>query len=250
MRNSLKLKIIIFNLLSFYGVKNFSYLNDSETIEYLLKNKKSLIRWGDGESSCLLLKDIYFQKTSTELSSDLKSILVEYSAENSKYLLAGPNKYLSADILTLLYENKLLTWIKSRYVFMKYIKRSNVLGDAFVFRPLSQLSNEIVEKLWINHNIILVHPEVRVFEDFKRKYSSNKVMFIQIKSENAYSEINDISKNIFNSGFSKSNTRILISGGPAAKVIIKLGSDKGYIAYDMGQYFKWKFYNKFNEKGI
>ena len=57
--------------------------------------------------------------------------------------------------------------------------------------------------------------------------------------------------NIVNSSLQpKSNFKVLISAGPTAKVLVYRLATEGLICYDMGQYFKWKFYDKSNFKGI
>lgn len=249
-----KIKLIIFNIIHFRGIRKHSYLNSKDTIKYLLANNKSLIRWGDGESSILFGRPIHFQESNKELSNSLKEIIKTYSSTNSNFLLAAPSKYLEASIFTLLKNKKLIIWLRTRYIFGKLISKESILGDAFIFRPLSTLKNNEIEKLWLGFNIIFVHPEQAIYLDFKKKYPQNKVKFVKINDKNAFSNIDSIMQEIKeiikDKEFERVNTKILICAGPSAKVLIYELSALGYTCYDLGHYFKWKFYGKTNQKGI
>ena len=63
-------------LLSFWGIKGKVYTAE-ETVNILL-NKRSLIRFGDGEFGIYRGKDIHYQKWSEELGKAFEDIKREY----------------------------------------------------------------------------------------------------------------------------------------------------------------------------
>lgn len=249
-----KFKIIIYNIIYFAGIKKHVYLNSNDTIDYLLQSNKSLIRWGDGESAIFFGRSIKFQCANKDISSDLKRIIQSYSENKSDFLLAGPNLYLQASLLDLIKIKKLTTWLHTRYIFGRIISKGVILGDAFIFRPLSLLKNDDIERLWSDSNVVLIHSRIEVYNDFKNKYAHLKVGFVAIDDLNAYDSVTLILQKVenvcFENGFNKNNTKILISAGPTAKVLVYKLTEIGYISYDIGQYFNWKFYGKLNQKGI
>lgn len=66
---------------------------EGDLIEELKRSEKSLIRWGDGESACLIGNDVYFQKANAYFSKYLLSILVNYN-KNAHYFLGMPLYFL------------------------------------------------------------------------------------------------------------------------------------------------------------
>lgn len=257
-RNNLKKRTLLisiyFNLRHFFGMKNLNYLNSVETINDLLENNKSLIRWGDGETALYLGKDIEFQKSNKELSQELQKILDSYCKKEVNFLLAAPNFYLKTSFFNLYKLRKHRTWFLTRYVFGKKFLKLPLLGDAFIFRPLSTANNNDIERLWLNNNVVLVNSDKKILEDFKIRYPSIKVSFIKIENVNAFSNLSFILEEIqkaYNiNNFNKEDTKILISAGPTAKIILSKLCVLGYIGYDMGHYFTWKFYGVSNSKGI
>ena len=253
MNRKIKIKAILVNIKIFFGIKRHSYLDSKETIDYVLAHNKSLIRWGDGETSIVLGNSICFQKADEDLARRLYEVLKSYD-ESSKYLFGAPNLYLEASLISLLKIKKARTWFYTRYLIEKTCKKPVVFGDAFTFRPLSPLENDYIEKLWIGHNVIFVHSNEEYYKDFVTKYPDIRSDFVAIDAENAYSHIaktmEEIKDTIRDNMFEKDNTKILIVAGPAARVLAYDLSMMGYTAYDMGHYFHWKFLGISNEKGI
>lgn len=227
-------------------------LTARETLEYLLKNKKSLIRLGDGETAIYTGSDIYFQKYDSKLANILKIILKEYKHNEVKYLLAFPNSYLSKSVRELKYLNKLSIWNNARYVFYKYFNKNKIYGEAMVFFWDTPLKNDEISLLWRDcRNIILIHSNKNYFDDFKTKFHDKHLFFIQIPKKDAFSVFNKLITKIIEMNKSSNfidDTKILVSAGPTAKAIIYKLSNMGFICYDMGHYFDYKFYNKLRAK--
>lgn len=228
--------------------KKYKYIEDKKLIEHIIKNRKTFIRWGDGETNIVLKKDIIFQKYSSDLGNNLLKILVNYN--NKNYILGVPFYYLQYSIFKYVKSGKAKVWYKTRYLMKKYLKNREV-ANAFIFRPLSNLDNFDIEKIWKNRSVVLVTSDYENYLKFIERYN-NKVFYINILSANSYNEIDNIIfeiQKVYENN-PKEDFIILISAGPTAKVIAYRLSDKNYQVIDIGQYFRWKFFNMSNNKGI
>ena len=74
---------------AFYSFNAFvrsKYTNVEKNIYDLIKEKKSFVRWGDGETALLLGSDTYFQKSNISNSISLWKLLMK-SQKNSIYIV-------------------------------------------------------------------------------------------------------------------------------------------------------------------
>lgn len=220
----------------------FLFLDNHQIIRKIIKEKKSLIRWGDGESKIVSGKSIKFQKHSLELETKLRIIIEDYS-DNSHYLLGLPKKGLNTTVSNLfkipekskLIHRSIFTWYKSRYLFRKM--RNKQFFDAFFFRDkiIRKIDfNQIIQ----NKNIIYVSSQKKQIQNLKK--ITSKSYFIEIDEVDCFDSIGliaqKISKMISKENISKKDTIILVSAGPAAKVFIYEMSKKGYQLIDIGSF--------------
>lgn len=227
---------VIFNYFkSFKKLKCF-ILNTNDTLDLQLKTKKSLIRFGDGEFNLLNGKDVHYQKYSFELAEELKKILIEYSTE-SKYIVAVPYYYFSNSNLVL--KNRLLIscWSVPKNTFKKVMKKNIPYGDAFLFSKTNK-ELKIYEQLWENYaNIIFVHNDEKYSKSINTK-EFQQLFFVKVPSKNTYEKIHeiqyDIEKKFIQYHLQKKDSIILISAGPAAKVLAYNLSKKDYLCIDTG----------------
>jgi hypothetical protein len=224
------------------------FLNKEESLNLLVNTNKSLIRWGDGESTILTGGNLYFQNNSFKLVKKFHLFVRKYS-NKSNYLIAIPTEYLKKSKNNLSLDNKYKMWLYTRFVYWLYFKKIDVTYlDSFIFRENTSLKNTAIEKLWINKkHVFFVHSNFKYFFDFKEKYKSLfKTYFIQIPSANAFNYstnvINKLLKIIKDKELLQNEICILISAGPAGKIIVVEMSNKGFQALDMGHYFDYKFY--------
>lgn len=240
------LYVILHDIFFLKSIKKSNFLDCNETLDFLLKNNSSFIRWGDAESQLVFGIDVYYQKVDKDLQDYLYKILKDYKY-GTNYLLALPNMYLEKSFYQLLRIGKFNTWLSTKYLFWKYCDLNKTYGEAFIFRKNEPLSKEQISKLWITvKNIIFIHPEEKVFNDFKLEYPDNNVFYINVKSENAFFNLKQTLNNVLNiisiNKIEATSLKILISAGPTADILIYELSAMGYICYDMGHFFKLKFY--------
>lgn len=245
-----KIYYLLYSLDSHNDFRKFEFYYSEETITLLLNSEKSFIRWGDGETFLTMGQDIVFQEYDVDLANELNSILINYNNE-SNYYLALPLTPLILNNFDLIRSGFFIFWYKTRYLIKNTLKgKSLIILDAFSFRPMGVVTKKRIELLWYEKNVVFIHNDIGVFNDFCINYSGINAQFIKITSQNAFSHKNEIIAEILTSiqKLEKLNshrkTVVLISAGPTAKSIILNLSQNSIVCYDMGHFFEWKFYDE------
>ncbi|WP_161936170.1 GT-D fold domain-containing glycosyltransferase [Thermodesulfovibrio aggregans] len=244
----------IFNF--FYrGPMIYNGLNSEESINLLLQNRKSLIRFGNGESEIMAGFDMGTQRYHPELRNSLIKILNEYS-ESSKYYLALTNWNLKVDVKTLKKRKNYKIWRYMRY-FLWYFdihgKSKLPFLETDMFRVgEAGLPNELIEKLWLPYEyIIVIHNSEKYFNWFKSKYPSKTMFFIKIPDRDFFFVLEQKQREILDIfakyDIPKNNSVILVSAGPGAKVLCYNLSQMDFLCYDMGNYFHMRYRLEQNE---
>ena len=219
------INVLYYFFVSFGGSKA-RILTSEETVDMIVKSGKSLIRFGDGEFGIFNGRSISYQDCSQKLIDEFKNIKKDYEEQKDcNYIVAVPKRFFEVTGFKLLWKRKYIaSWSQARADFLKYFNQSIVYGDAFLFKKT-------------NNNIIFIHNNSIYADYFKNKYKKN-VYFIKCPNRNAYEVIEDIIdqiKNaIDNNGFDKSNLGIVISCGPAGKVLVRHFSNMGFLCVDTG----------------
>lgn len=232
------LRIIYYFLNSIHVAKKSKFYSSEETIEYILKYKKSLIRMGDGEFAIMSGRNIAYQQYSEQLKESLQEIIEDYikNPNNCSYLLAMPGIFLTCNGLLLLKnKNYIKAWPSARYEFKKKYDFPVTYGDAFIF---AKDNVKLYEKLWSHKNIehiIFVHNKNDYAIKFQNMYGK-EVTYIKVPDKNSFEMRDQILRNILSTVFSykRDKTLILISAGPCSKYLVKQLSDAGIIAIDTG----------------
>lgn len=222
----------------------YKFLNKEQTLDYLLKNKKSFIRFGDGEFTLLYGFDIRFQRYNPLLKSSLERIIRAYALD-SPYLLGLPFQYLKMSYSDLKKIGKLAYWQKGKILIQSYTSKRCIYGDSFTFRPTdiprdSPLKDQEIFELWRNKEVLLVGSMVKNFKNKDLPLAKAQYL-LECPTTNAFEKREEIIESIYDiiniHHLKRDNMIILISLGPAAKIITYELSKKGLIAYDMGHYF-------------
>lgn len=238
-RGKIWLNVICSMLATYRGVKS-SILNAKETTARLLEGK-SLIRFGDGEFGIYRGKNIHYQPWSVALQEEFVRIKYDFEneGENCRYILAVPGKYMQCSSLALCKKRVLASsWAESRLFFKKKFNLSLVYGDAFLFE---KANDEIYSQLWNQasdkRTIIFVHNNPLYAELFSKKYERDLV-YVQCPAKNAFEGIDKllahIQEIINNNKFASTDVQLVISAGPAGKVLVYHFSKLGYSCIDAG----------------
>lgn len=232
-------RVIRAYLLTFSGVKS-NVLDGSETVDVIL-NGKSLIRLGDGEFGIFAERDIHYQPFSTKLKKEFEHIKTTYEQEGNdcRFLLAVPKKFMQCSGVELGKKRVYISsWSDSRLFFKKYFNRSLVYGDAFLFEKRNK---ETYSRIWSqpgdNRTIIFVHNNERYAESFGQMYN-REVIFVQCPPFDAFSKtekiLADVNLKINDAGLQRNDVQIVISAGPAGKVLVYHLSKSGFQCIDAG----------------
>jgi hypothetical protein len=139
-------------------------------------------------------------------------------------------------------------WKHSRYVCYRFANLEKPCLDAHMFRNdskcgESRLSDDKVERLWASasHLILAVNSEM-IFDKFADSYSGHVCHHIKVPAKNAYENIESIQDKLDKvlSGLDPSRTRLLLSAGPTAKMLVARNC-KRLVCYDLGHYFQHRF---------
>jgi hypothetical protein len=212
-------------------------LSYKETVNMIAENKLSLIRWGDGETCVLFGYDIGYQVSTAELRQKMWDIIKTYNEKGIKsgFLMAMPLKYLFLNGIALLVNKMCPCWVHTRYLFKSSFNHDNQYGDAFLF---SENMHKYYARLWDDaSHIIFVHSDMNCYDKFCSTYNKNTI-FVKIPANNCFSKYDEIEMEVMDiiakNKLDTKKTYVLISAGPAAKVITFDLVNKGLICIDTG----------------
>lgn len=213
-------------------------LSIDETLARLEKNNLSMIRFGDGELSLISGSDLGFQRFDNDLAEKLTHIL---KLNEPDLLICIPGIFDRLEKLT-----RVGFWFEIHHLF-RYSRLwrtltspDRVYGEAFITRPYLGYKDksgasyiyERIKKLWSGRRVLLIEGEksrLGVGNDlFSEAASIERILG---PAENAFSQINQIAKVV--AQYPK-DVLILISLGPAAKVLAFELFRQGYRVLDIG----------------
>lgn len=229
-------KTIIYWFKTIKCVRRSIILDAQDTVEYIVKNKKSLIRYGDGEFYIMEENSIHYQEYSDSLKEILINIIEDYldKPNEKEYFLCMPKRYFECSGFKLLQKKiYIISWVKPRYIFSKRYDRNVTYGDAFLF---AKGNEKIYEKIWESNEIqrvVFVHNEKKYASDFAKRYRKN-VAYIPIVSQNVFENAGAILEKIVESVIRNRADIVLISAGPCAKYLVMRLSEMGIWAIDTG----------------
>lgn len=238
----MKLKKIYIKSMNFLLSKFLRYkvVTVDQTIEELLKTKKSLIRFGDGELSILRGGNIGFQKSSEKLKARLAEIL---SLKSNDLMLAVPGP-LGKEYSCL--TNKAFKWWKQniyheKYYWHQYLHKDQIYYNALVSRFYvgvekrddSQRIIENLKLLWDDKKVLIVegkYTKMGIGNDLFLK--AKEIKRILCPPENAFDLYDEILKKTL--VFARDFDFVLVSLGPAAKILVYDLYKQGVRAIDIG----------------
>ncbi|MEI7498658.1 MAG: SP_1767 family glycosyltransferase [Candidatus Falkowbacteria bacterium] len=209
-----------------------------QTLDGIIENKLSVIRFGDGEMMLMENISLSFQESSHELAVRLTEIL---RADAVGLLICIPGIWGDLGIFT-----KRSYWyaihhlFRHRHSWLTRLSKTQIYGDAHITRPYLGFKNKSKCKdfffrlftLWNNLDVVLIEGE-------KSRLGVGNDMFDNVKSleriicpaENAYDLYDKIKEAAYNISKDK---MVLISLGPTAKVLAYDLFLAGYRVLDIG----------------
>ena len=218
---------------------DYSIMNSMETIDFIIKNRLSISRYGDGEYDLIGRKGNGFQQDNADLSAKLVFVLQN---PIPKHLVCIP--LALKDVTGLRLRSKLF-WMsfvtkKSELVFQT-TRRDIIYGNSLFTRfyiimgnrkTSPQIANRI-KQIWEGRNVCIVEGEMTklgVGNDLL--IGANDIKRILCPAQNAYDKYNRI-REVINLKVPK-DTLILCALGMTATVLTYDLTIDGYQAIDIG----------------
>lgn len=212
-----------------------------DTLEIILRDEKSISRFGDGEFDLILGKDLKFQSYTPELALKMEQILHDKDL-NEKCLVAVPSALASLKGFTI--KSKIF-WIKYGALYRKQIIQ--LLNAEFQYYD-SQISRiyinrinknkaahyfEMWKEIWKNKRVVIFEGSLSRFGVGNTLLDDAKsIQRVICPSENAYSSYDEILKVAMD--FIEDSDLFLFSLGPTATVLAYEISKYGIQCIDTG----------------
>jgi glycosyltransferase family protein len=238
---------LIKNVFSYFfkrkAYRNIQIMSPEETIRYIITNKCSVSRFGDGEMLIIDNEsDIGFQTMNKRLSLKLRSVLDQ--TNNQRLLICIPRWIFKKEDLKKR-SKKSQKWCK-KYLRTHYLTWCNKVKNNYVYGDTSfnreyiglndkSMSSKYFEKLkeiWDNKDVCFIEGEKTKLGVGNNLFDNAKsIKRIIAPSENAFEKFDEIIKAASN--ISK-KYMFLCALGPTATVICSTLSDMGFEAIDIG----------------
>lgn len=209
-----------------------------QTLDYIMENQSSIIRFGDGEMDVMLGKSIPYQVYDENLASQLKEIISLQSDE--KLVIGLPNVFADRSNFTPAAEAFWKGHLEHHLKDYVELARADWYGTTFVSRPYIDYVDksqsfsqfEKLKQIWKNEDILIVEGVTSrsgVGNDLFD--GANSIKRIICPSHNAYSLIEEIQEAVLQY---VENRLILCMLGPTAKILSYNLFRKGYRVLDIG----------------
>lgn len=227
-----------------YKKNRFNIISDEELVKQIVKNKKSLSRFGDGELKWAFDKaNINFQDNDEKLSEKLREIILSDDSKNENCIVGIHRALNNIDEYT---KTSKKFWrkfnVSNQKKIISKIPVNRIYGPANITRPYiayEDKSKDVIEKrfnlikeIWDKKNVVMVEGE-------KTRLGIGNDLFDNCKSikriicppTNAFSKYEEICNAIRKQG--KKNI-YLLALGPTATIIAYDMSKEGYHCIDIG----------------
>ena len=209
-----------------------------QTLDYIIENQSSIIRFGDGEMDLILGKSIPYQVYDENLASQLKKIIALQS--DKKLVIGLPNVFSDRSNFTPAAESFWQGHLEQHLKDYVELASADWYGTTFVSRPYIDYVDksksfsqfEKLKQIWENQDILIVEGVTSrsgVGNDLFDGATSIKRIICP--SHNAYSRIEEIQEAVLQYA---ENRLILCMLGPTAKILSYNLFKKGYRVLDIG----------------
>ena len=209
-----------------------------ETLDYVIENKSSLVRFGDGEINMLAGHSIPYQDYDEELVSTMRDIIGQESRE--ELVVCLPDAFTDRFRFTYW---AIPFWKDHMDHYMDFYRElcsNSWYGSTFVSRPYIDFEDksqakaqfEKLKSIWKNRDLLIVEGATSrsgVGNDLFDE--ANSIKRIVCPSHSAFSRVHEIEREIEKHAAGR---LILCMLGPTAKVLAYHLSQKGYQVLDIG----------------
>lgn len=222
--------------------KDYNFLDYKETIDNIINNHKSIVRFGDEIIDMFngigLYYDDWHQKYDKKLSERLEQVL---RCKNPKLLIGLHWQFFTKtnDELKKSGIPKQI-WTNSKVFIKDYLHEDVTYGSALCFQPKYNKSLDLqkILKYFKTKNVIIVAKETKRFKGINFGKTTD---FVECPPNNSWQKYDDILDNtnylVDYKKYKKSDILFLISISSASKVMVFDLMNAGYQAWDTGQFF-------------
>ena len=222
-------------------VPKFNVMSSLDTLDYLIKNQCSLVRFGDGELDIIFGHEgPKFQQFCPELANKLKEIL---STPTKELLICIPDvlnvdSIESCNLPTQYFWKRFL--LINANLLREIIDPSYLYGCSHVSRPYLRLKDKTQSDLIFNKfKEIFSQRDIVIVEGEKTRFGVANDLVSQAKTvkrilgptKNAFNFYNQILEECLKQ---ERNCLFLVALGPTAKLVVAELSCHGYQAIDVG----------------
>ncbi len=224
--------------------KELHFLSPEETFNYIIDNDASIVRLGDGEFGLMRGASVYFndwrQKFNKQLQKGLIGIL---ESTSNKMIICLPGNHLTKtkeELREMGKQDEFKYWINSKVLLHRYVQKDRVYGSSFAFYPAinTGIDYQKLKNYLLTKQVIIITSSLERFKDISLGKTTD---LIEAPKSDGWDKVNEI-RTAFEAlvkerDYEKTNTLVMASMGPAAKVFVHELAEEGYTAWDAGQFF-------------
>jgi hypothetical protein len=230
-------------LLPFY--EKIKILTSQETIDHIIKERQSFVRFGTGEAQIALGMGFYAGRSAQTADKELVKRM-NALFDQDKVLIGIGARFLRATDQELKKIGKYNMFFRNRVYLRSKLKEGRIYGEAFAFRE-----NFDFEKLLSflkTQKIFIVSRQNTNIDKF---ISSCGGELIEGQATNAFSEypklLTEVKKIVEQKKPDNKNTVFLLALGPSAKPLTVDIDALGYTAWDVGAFFEDFVFEKYEK---
>lgn len=227
---------------------DFKYLNYQQTLDDIIDNNKSIVRFGDELFDMLQGVGLYYgdwrQKYTPELAARLKEVISSSGPRllvcfNPELILKTKKEFEQDGI-----PEQHQFWTNSKMFLKDYYRKDVVYGSALCFTPRynKNIDYQKLKRFFQTRHIIIITSSI---ERFHGMLLGKTTDFIEVPKSDAWQQYDSIKKAtlvlVEEKKYLKQNVLFLISMGSAAKVLVYDLTKMDYTAWDTGQFFDLAF---------
>jgi len=221
--------------------QKFNILESFESIQYIIDNKCSVGRFGDGELRLLYGYNINFQKSEEELIKRLEDVL---STDIPNFMVGMPYFLKNVDgtvKFTREFWGQIVREYGSRWI--KYLKENKIYVDTQISRFYVEYNDydrstrqlQLLKQIWQNREVVIIEGcESRTGVGNDLYNNARTIERIIGHSKDAFTHYNDMLEAVKGHVRPEEGKLLLLSYGPTATVLAYDLAKAGYQAVDIG----------------
>lgn len=228
--------------------KDFKYLTYKETLDTIIKDNMSIVRFGDELFDMIQGIGLYYgnwrQRYDPLLAKRMKQVISSKNPKllvcfNPEFILKTKEEFIQDGI-----EDQYQFWTNSKMFLKNYYHKDVTYGSALCFTPRfnTAINYKKLKEYFLTKHIIIITSSIQRFNNMNLGITTTFIEAPQSEAWQEYDEIyNQLEEMLKEPPRTKENTLILVSMGSAAKVLVYDVTILGYTAWDTGQFFDLAF---------